>query len=716
MLQAIIKKGIVLAEEVPVPNVSDGSLLIKVHASCISAGTEMSGVVNSGKHLIKRAMEQPAQVAKVLNMAKNVGFSKTLSKIKGTLDAGNPTGYSVSGTIMGLGAGVSGFSIGDRVAAAGAGIANHAEFVDVPVNLVMKMPREISFQDASTVTLGGIAMQGVRRADLRVGEFCVVTGAGILGLLAVQLLRLSGIRVATIDLDEKRLSIARKLGAEITLNPKSENVVNAIENWTGGYGADTVLFTAATKSREPLSESFQMCKKKGKVVLVGVSGMELKRADIYTKELDFIISTSYGPGRYDRLYEEKGIDYPYAYVRWTENRNMTEYLRLVATKQIDLCDMIYKTFPISEVTEAFSSLQADNKPLMVVLDYESNEQDCYNKRKVILQTHGNSLKNDIVRVALIGAGGFATAMHLPNMEKLGDKYKLRAVMSRKGHQAKAVAKQFGADYATTDYEEILNDEDLDLILVATRHDSHASLTLQGLQSGKHVFVEKPLATNLTELDLIKDFYHTTESPPSLFVGFNRRFSNYSKEIKKHTDKRINPLLIHYRMNAGFIPLDHWVHENGGRIVGEGCHIIDLMTFFIGEKITSINSENINSTKGRYSPQDNISINLKYEDGSVASIQYFSVGSKKMPKECMEVHFDGKSLIMEDYKKLIGYGFDIKNINSKISEKGQYEELVALHEKLSGKTDSFPIELWDMFQTTEASILINNLSNGNLALT
>ena len=712
MLQAIIKKGVVLAEEVPAPMVSDSSVLIQVSASCISAGTEMSGVINSGKPLIKRALEQPAQVKKVLNMAKSVGISKTLAKIKGTLDAGNPTGYSISGVVVGLGKGVSGFKIGDRVAAAGAGIANHAEFVDVPVNLVMNMPREISFRDASTVTLGGIAMQGVRRADLRVGEFCVVTGAGILGLLAVQLLRLSGVRVATIDLDQQRLSIARKLGAEITLDPKSENVVNAIENWTGGYGADTVLFTAATSSSEPLSESFRMCKKKGKVVLVGVSGMEIKRADIYTKELDFIISTSYGPGRYDRSYEEKGIDYPYAYVRWTENRNMTEYLRLVASGQVDLSDMIDRTFPISEVTDAFSSLQSEGKPLMVVLDYVSDlDEGIPEKQKTILQSPAKSSTGEIVKVALVGAGGFATGMHMPNMEKLGSKFKLWAVMSRKGHQAKAVAKQFGAQYATTDYEEILKDDEIDLILVATRHDTHASLTLRGLQSGKHVFVEKPLATNLGELELIKDFYQTHESPPNLFVGFNRRFSKYSQEIKKHTNKRINPLVIHYRMNAGFIPLDHWVHDNGGRIVGEGCHIIDLMTFFVGAKIISVNSENINPSNNRYSHQDNVSITLKYEDGSIASIQYFSVGSKNMPKESMEIHFDGKSLLMEDYQKLIGYGVDIKEISSKISQKGQFEELVAIHEKLSGKADNLPIELWDMFQTTEASILINNLSIG-----
>ncbi|WP_206208098.1 zinc-binding alcohol dehydrogenase, partial [Vibrio sp. V10_P2A27P122] len=285
----------------------------------------MSGVTNSGKPLIKRALEQPAQVAKVLNMAKSVGIQKTLAKVKGTLDAGNPTGYSISGVVIGVGAGVSGFQIGDKVSAAGAGLANHAELVDVPQNLVMKMPDSLDFESASTVTLGGIAMQGVRRADLKLGEFCVVVGAGILGLLTIQMLRAAGVRVATIDLDDKRLDIAKQLGSEICINGASEDSVKAIQSWSGGYGTDCVIFTAATSSSGPLSQSFQMCRKKGKVILVGVVGMEINRADIYAKELDFKISTSYGPGRYDRSYEEKGVDYPYAYVRWTEKRNMEEY-------------------------------------------------------------------------------------------------------------------------------------------------------------------------------------------------------------------------------------------------------------------------------------------------------------------------------------------------------------------------------------------------------
>jgi len=652
MIQAIIKKGKVIGEQIPTPNVSKGSLLIKVVNSCISAGTEMSGVTNSGKPLIKRALEQPAQVAKVISMAKTIGLQKTIAKIKGTLDAGNATGYSISGVVIAVGDGVDGYEIGDRVTAAGAGIANHAEYVDVPQNLVMKMPQALDFKEASTVTLGGIAMQGVRRADVRFGEFCVVTGAGILGLLALQMLRLSGVRVAAIDLDESRLAIAKELGAEIVINPTKEDPIKTVESWSGGYGADCVLFTAATSSSAPLSQSFQMTKKKGKVVLVGVVGMEINRGDIYAKELDFMISTSYGPGRYDSSYEEKGCDYPYAYVRWTENRNMTEYLRLVSTGDIKLDKLINGVYPIEQVTEAYESLKANAKPLMVLLDYGEAElgriHDYLTQEKKVILNHTTNANKSIINVALIGSGGFATGMHMPNIEKLSTKYKLHAVMSKTGHKAKAVAKQYGATYATTNYEDILGDKEVDLVLIATRHDSHASLALQALKAGKHVFVEKPLATHQEELELIKAFYQSdVPNKPVLFTGFNRRFSKYTTEITKHTSKRTNPLFIYYRMNAGFIALDHWVHEDGGRIIGEGCHIIDLMSAIVGEKIISICTESLTPKNEKFSSTDNKSIILKYQDGSVATIHYFATGSKELSKEYMEVHFDNKSIIMDD---------------------------------------------------------------------
>jgi predicted dehydrogenase/threonine dehydrogenase-like Zn-dependent dehydrogenase len=709
MKQAIVRQGCVFPADIPAPWASKGSLLIKVVNSCISAGTEVSGIKGSGKSLIKRALEQPQHVRKVIDMVRSDGIVKALAKVKGIVDTETVTGYSISGMVVALGEGVNRFRVGDRVAAAGAGLANHAEFVDVPENLVMKMPQGMDFSVASTVTLGGIAMQGVRRADLRLGEYGVVVGAGILGLLTVQMLRSSGIRVAAIDLDGHRLEIAKELGAELIVNPESEDIVKATENWTGGNGADAVIFTAATSGSDALSKSFRMCKRKGRVVLVGGSGMEIKREDIYQKELDFMISTSYGPGRYDKNYEEKGLDYPYAYVRWTENRNMEEYLRLVHEGLICLDKLINATYPIEQVSEAFASLQQPGqKPLMVLLDYgnidyENLGEYKQHERKIPISTR--PVNRDVINVALVGAGSFATGMHLPNIEKLSDKFRLHCVVNRTGHKAKTVATKYNASYATTDYQDVLKDKDVDLVLIATRHDSHAAMVLQALQAGKHVFVEKPLATMREELDAIKAFYADgTENKPVLFTGFNRRFSAYAQEIKKHTDKRINPLFIHYRMNAGYLPLNHWVHEDGGRIVGEACHIIDLMFFLAESPIKSVSVDSMMPRTEKFGSSDNKSISLAFEDGSLATIHYFAVGSKEYPKEFMEVHFDEKTIVLDDYKSLKGYGLKIDEMRTANSQKGQYEELIRLYETLKAYHEKWPISLWDMLKTTEISIV------------
>lgn len=711
MIQAVVKKGRVVGERVPSPNVSDGCLLIKVVNSCISAGTEMSGVNESGKSLIKRAMEQPEQVKEVLNFMKSNGIQKTLARIRGTLEGGKPTGYSISGIVLAVGKGVEGYQPGDAVAAAGAGLANHAEFVDVPVNLVMPLPKGMDFAKASTVTLGGIAMQGVRRADLRLGEVCVVVGAGILGLLAQQMLQLSGVRTIVTDLDPARLKIASDLGAERVINPTQEDALAVVQSITGGYGADAVIFTAATGSSEPLSQAFKMCKKKGRVILVGVSGMEIKRGDIYQKELDFLISTSYGPGRYDSNYEEKGLDYPFSFVRWTENRNMTEYLRLVHSGAINLDPMINATFPVEQVEEAFSALNAPGqKPIMVILDYGNDGTEAFlqknlGEKKISINTNPTNAAK--IRVAVVGVGGFATGMHLPNLSKLDQKFEIRAIYNRTGQKAKAVATQYGAAYATSDYQDLLNDKDLDLVMICTRHGNHAELALSALKAGKHVFVEKPLAITPEQLETIKAFYADgTDGKPVLMTGFNRRFSKYASEMATHTRKRSNPLLMHYRMNAGHIPYDHWVHDDGGRIIGEACHIIDLMTYFTGSKLESLSFEELRGND-KVQGTDNMSVLLKYEDGSIAHIDYFSCGSKQLSKEYLEVHFDDKSIVMDDYKSLKGYGVKVKELSSSISEKGQFEELEALHTCLK-KGGAWPIALWDQLQTTEITFAMRGL--------
>ncbi len=710
MRQAVVKRGKVLGAKVSAPVVSRGCVLIKVVSSCISAGTEMHGVRSSGGSLIKKALNQPEKVKRALDIAKKDGYLNAYKKAKNKVEEEKPTGYSISGIIIEIGECVTKFSVGDKVAAAGAGIANHAEYVSVPENLVMNMPENLSFDQASSVTLGGIAMQGVRRGNYCLGEFCVVFGAGILGLLSVQILKASGVRVAAIDLDEDRLNIAKELGVELVINPKHSNALNNINEWTGGYGADGVLFTAATHSNEPLSDAFKMCKKKGRVVLVGVSGMEIQREDIYPKELDFLVSTSYGPGRYDTNYEDKGLDYPYSYVRWTENRNMQEYLRLLSEGNISVELLIQKKYPFEKVTEAFESFNSeDSKPLMVLLNYGELEGGYrYHSLSRVIELNNNPrVDKESINVAIIGAGKFATGVHIPNMLKLGNKFNLYALVNRSGLKAKNIGKEYNFSKVSTDIDDILNDNNVDLVFITSRHGDHGKLVLKSLQAGKNVFVEKPLAISNEELAVIESFYQSEmpEKKPLLMVGFNRRFSKYAREIKKHTDSRINPLFIQYRMNAGFMPRDHWTHEDGGRIIGEGCHIIDLMTYLTGAKIESISVEQLSPNNDKVQSTDNKSFTLKYSDGSVCNIQYFSTGSKALSKEYMEVHFDEKSIILNDYKSLEGFSVKVKDLSSNESDKGHLEELQELHKALIEHDHRFPIELWDMFQTTQASFLV-----------
>lgn len=708
MIQAVIKGGKVVPETVPVPAVSDGAVLISVVNSCISAGTEISGVRNSGKTLMQRVMEKPDRVIKALEVLKNEGPAGLHARIKGQDPGTMPTGYSVAGTVIAVGNGVSRFRVGDRVAAAGAGRANHAECVDVPENLVVRTPDAVTAAHASTVALGAIAMQGVRRADLNLGEYGVVVGAGILGLLTIQMLKASGVRTIALDIDDSRLGVATALGSDLVINVLAEDPVGKVINHTGGFGADAVIFTAATDASEPLSQAFRLCRKKGRVILVGVSGMEINREDMYEKELELHISTSYGPGRYDSRYEVDGLDYPYAYVRWTENRNMEEYLRLLERGAVSLEKIISAEYPIEEVTSAFESFATVPKPLIVLLRYSFEEalhkHALHDLSRVTLR-QSLPRRDELVNVALVGTGSFAMAMHLPILQKLSSRYRLHCVMGRNGLKAKEVAAKFGAVYATTSFEDLLADNDVDLVLISTRHDSHADYTLQALQQGKHVFVEKPLATNIDDLNRIRNYYaagNRTDGHPLLMVGFNRRFSRYAREIKKQLVGRVGPLYIRYRMNAGFAPAESWVHADGGRIIGEACHIIDLMSFITGSSIAAASHTSPQFNGCKYSDRDNRSITLNFADGSLCLIDYLSVGNAGFPKEYMEIHFDEKTIVLDDYKSLKGYGLAMTEIATRQSDKGHLEEFEALYDALKGG-GCLPIPLDSIFRTTEVSI-------------
>jgi predicted dehydrogenase/threonine dehydrogenase-like Zn-dependent dehydrogenase len=722
MRQALIKKGRVFLKEVPAPTVSQGGILIKVINSCISTGTEISMVESSSKSLIRRALDQPENVRKLLGMAKSEGITQTVAKLRGKLGEEIPIGYSLSGVALAVGEQVKDIQPGDRIAAAGAGIANHAEYVDVPRNLVVHIPDGLDFAQASTVSLGGIAMQGVRRAQVQLGEHVVVFGTGILGQLALQMLMASGARVVALDLDQKRLGLSKKLGAELSINPMDEDPIKAVIHHTNGHGADAVIFCAATDNSQALSDAFAMCRKKGRVVMLGVWGRQLRREDMYAKELDFFVSTSYGPGRYDENYEQRGLDYPYGYVRWTENRNLGEYLRLLAEGKIDVDPLIDKRYSIEEVEQAFKALQSPKQPLMVLLDYgqdlpENLSELLQKDRRVQYQVSYTPVKVKRIRVGVIGAGTFAVGTHLPNLVKLKDKYEIRAICNRTGSGAYSAVRQFKAGYATTDYHEILDDPDIDLTMICTRHNLHGKIVLESLKAGKHTFVEKPLCTEPDELDAIKSFYNMDDSRlssdtsqamrPLLMVGFNRRFSEYAREVKRHVQNRINPLFIHYRMNAGYIPLNHWVHteEGGGRIIGEACHIIDLFAYLVGHPVKAFASASLQPKTKSLSTSDNKSIVIEYEDGSVGNLQYFALGSAELPKERLEVHFDGKSVVMDNYMSIRAHGFQMAKIKSSIPEKGFLEELIKLSHCLKTDYDNWPIPLGSLLETARLILAI-----------
>ncbi len=704
MKQVLIKQGQVVVEDIPAPQVEPGTLLVRVKFSSISAGTELSGLESASQPLWKRALKNPKAVKSTVEMAATRGLTHTRNVIQGKLAEGNPTGYSASGIILEVGDGIENIQSGDRVACAGAQCAHHAEIIRVPRNLAVPLPKELSLPVASTVTLGAIALQGVRRAQPTLGETFAVIGLGILGQLAAQMLRANGCRVIGTDLDSSRIELAKSLGMDFPLPAEENNNREHTLRLTDGEGVDGVIITAASPSDEVISNAFKMCRKKGRVVLVGDVGLNLKREDIFPKELDFFISTSYGPGRYDPQYEEKGLDYPIGYVRWTENRNMAEYLNLISEEKIEVEPLIHSSFEISQAATAYETLKKDKeKPLIVLLSYPESKEDAKPNR-VIPNPSALASESDKINIALAGAGGFIKGMHIPNLQTLSRRYQIHAVASRTGSNASNTAKQVGAQYCTTDYQEILNDPKVDAVLIGTRHNQHASMVIEALQAGKHVLVEKPLALTRNELETIRNFYEINQQAPVLLTGFNRRFSPFAQRAKELIENRTNPMIINYRMNAGYIPLGHWVHteEGGGRNLGEACHIYDLFTFFTNSKVVSVQSRSLAPKTDHYSSRDNFAATLGFEDGSVATLTYTALGSNEFPKEQMEIFSDGKVLMLDDYKQLRIHGSNAKGVTSKLTDKGHKRELEAFAEALE-KGGEWPILLWQQLQATEIAL-------------
>jgi predicted dehydrogenase/threonine dehydrogenase-like Zn-dependent dehydrogenase len=708
MKQVLVKQGGVVVEEVPAPQVEPGTVLVRAHHSCVSVGTEMSGLRSSGLPLWRKALAQPRAVARVARMALTQGIAHTRSVVQGVLSAGTATGYSLAGTVVAIGEGIDDLDVGDRVACAGAQCAHHAEMVRVPRNLTVPVPEGLDFPSASTVTLGAIALQGVRRASPTLGETFVVLGLGLLGQLIAQLLRANGCRVIGTDLDPRRVELALSLGMDVGVDPEGSPDADQVIRLTDGLGADGVIIAASSGSDAIVATAFGMCRRKGRVVLVGDVGLHLNRADFYAKELDFFISCSYGPGRYDRNYEEKGLDYPASYVRWTENRNMAEYLRLVAQGKVRVAPLVSATYPVERASDAYASLKAESgpRPLMVLLSYPQTEGAV---NRVVPNPLARPGGGERIRLALVGAGGFAKGMHLPNLDKLRHLYRVHAVASRTGHNAQGTARQVGAKYATTDYQAVLDDPEVDAVLIATRHDQHAGMVLSALQAGKHVLVEKPLALHEEEVVGIESFYASRNGTPGpvLLTGFNRRFSPHARRLRELTRSRSNPLILNYRMNAGHIPLDSWVHgpEGGGRNIGEACHIYDLFGYLTAEKVVGVTATALRPAKtGHYSPRDNFVAVLSFADGSVATLTYSALGSRDFGKERLEVFCDGQVLVLDDYKETTVYGARAAGLKTRLVEKGHREELEELARAVK-EGGEWPIPLWQQSQATRVSFAV-----------
>ncbi len=697
---------------VPAPLVGKRNILVQVSHSCISIGTEAAGMAAAEVPLYKRALKQPENVRLAVKMMQEQGVGRTLRRVQGLITSGQPTGYSAAGVVIDIGEDVDGFAIGDRVACAGAGIANHAEIIDVPVNLACHIPESVPLDQASTVTLGAIALQGIRRAAPTLGETVAVIGLGILGQLTVQMLKANGCRVIGIEPDPDRSTAALANGLDVALQPDVDDIVTRVAWATDGIGVDVAIITAAHAGHEIVHQAMQICRKKGRVVVVGDVGLNLRREDFYKKELDVLISSSYGPGRYDPYYEHDGQDYPLPYVRWTENRNMAAYLQLICAGKVNLASLKPTYHDLDDAAKAYQQLtHPEGRPLLAFLRYpEQRTQPC---QPITVVTKKHS-RTKAIHVALIGSGNFAQGMHLPNLLKLRNKFTLRWIVNRTGTTAQSIAKQYEAPYADSDYRRALEDSSVDLVMICTRHNLHANMTLQALEAGKHVFVEKPLALSTDEVDAIAKFYKTGTSPkPLLLTGYNRRFSPPIRHVKKLIAGRSGSMMISYRMNAGYLPPDHWVHgkEGGGRNIGEACHIYDLFSYLTGSAPVDIQAASLGKLPAGTRRNENFIATITYADGSVASLMYTSLGAKSHPKERMDIFFDGKTLSLDDYKLVQLGGAVSKDWRNSTPQKGQFEELIELSEAITNSDTKWPISLDDQLNTARMTLAIETLLHG-----
>ena len=667
------KTGEMFVEELPAPTLQEGGVLVRNMFSLVSAGTERSSVETAKASMIGKARKRPDLVKQVKDNIKREGLKTTWEKVRTRLDNYAQLGYSSAGVV--IESDVEDFSPGDRVACAGAGYASHAELIFVPRNLVSPIPDNVSFEQAAFTTLGSIALQGVRQAGPKLGEAVAVVGLGLLGLITVQLLKAQGCRVLGLDITENNFALAEKLGCDKCCK-STYTSLPTVESFTRGYGTDAVIITAATQSNEPVELALEMARKRSTVVVVGAVGMDIPRNPFYQKEIDFRISCSYGPGRYDSTYEEQGLDYPLGFVRWTENRNMQAVLDMMAMDRLDVFALISHTFPVGDALKAYDLITGKTPEpyLGILIRYPESETG----QPAIIKTA--EPKPGTTNVSFIGAGNFAQSYLIPHLAKCD--VSLKGVLTANQVEAKSVAKKFGFEYCTSSLKEVTNQ--CDALFVATRHDSHARYVMEGLKADKHVYVEKPLAVTLDELKKIKETFKEKQS--CLMVGFNRRYSEPFQHIRSFFEQVSEPLVLTYRVNAGFIPKEHWTQEpgQGGRIIGEGCHFIDCMSFLTQAQPLTVYAECISSTNTQVTNADNISVVIKFSDGSVGNLIYLANGDKSLGKEYCEVFGGGKIAIMNDFKS-VRFFEDGKMRQKKYDgSKGHKQEVISFIETVQGK--------------------------------
>lgn len=694
-----------VVEEVPEPLPGDNGVLVRVGYSLISSGTE-TAALRGGGSLLRKIAAKPEALKKVAGAIASQGIAGTVEMAKYKLEQYTPAGYSAAGIVVARGKDVQGLEIGDRVACAGAGYANHAEVIFVPRNLAARVPDGVELRDAAFATVGAIAMHGVRRAGVGLGETVVVIGLGLIGQLTVQLLHAAGCRSVGIDPVRERVELAlNKFRLEKGIWEPAE-ALEAVREYTDGVGADAVLICAATASDEPLNNAFRMVRRKGRVVVVGAVGMHLERQEIYAREADLLMSTSYGPGRYDPDYEEGGHDYPIGYVRWTENRNIAEFLRMLGEGKLDAAGLITGVYPIHEAERAYAEVTGGQGRLAVLLEYDlpagrgfpdsGNGLPAGKNGRIAVSADpeaiaatasskaaagtGRSVKGAVkgqVNVAVIGAGAFATGVLLPNLRRL-DRCHLRAVVSTTGYKAKQAARRFGADYCTTDYQEVLGDEQVDQVCIATPHNLHAPLAIAAAAAGKDIFVEKPLGMTLDECAAVDNAVKS--SKVKLVVGFNRRFSPLAVRARVLLARDTGPKMAVYRVNAGPVPPGHWTLdpvEGGGRILGEAVHFFDLLTWLFGEEPVEIHARSIQTDRAGVVNADNLAVTIQFARGSVANLLYSCLGDSSFPKERLEIFSAGKVLVLDDFKQLSVSSAPAEGLVLRRADKGHFEELKAV---------------------------------------